>query len=266
MKRFFAVLVFGVVSTGFGQLVELTPRELFYRAATQPKTPDATKQPVKEKHKSATPLPPVKTLPDGTKLIPVQANSVHLGLKCQILRESGAGWEEAPLTNAFHTGDHIRIRVEANAPSYLYIVQQGASGNWDVLFPRSSTPGSNRVNAFEPVTLPNENQQITFREPVGTENLFIMLSEDAIDDFDKLLYSVGKDRPSELRAAEQPKVQNTLVSKLQASVRTRDLVIEPVTPESRHDSSDKHESATYWVNYSERNPGRVVATFQLKHQ
>lgn len=266
MKRWFVVLVLGSVSTFFGQLVEMTPRELFYQAATKPKTPDQPKPPVKEKRKAGTPLPPVKTLSDGTKLVSVRADSVHLGLKCQILKENGMSWEEAPLNNAFHTGDHIRIRVEANSPAYLYIVQQGASGKWDVLFPRSSNPGSNRVNAFEPVTLPNENQQITFREPVGTENLFIMLSSDAIENFDKLLYSVGKDRPSELRAAQQPEVENAVVSKLQASVRTRDLVIEPVTPESRHDSSDKRESATYWVNYSESNPGRVVATFQLKHQ
>jgi hypothetical protein len=245
MKLLLALISVGASLAQAQQRIQLTPREIFYHPATTPQTPDPKPGP-KGKAGGSRQKSPVKTLPDGTQVLTVAANAVPLGLKCLILREKGDALEEASLNETFRTGDHIRIRVEANRPAYLYIVQQGASGKWELLFPVSGSTRTNPVPAYQPVTVPDESHQITFREPAGTENLFVMLSLDRIPEF------------------ENSDVKDDLINGLRAS--SRDLVIEPVTPRSRHDSSDKNETAMYWINNSQTDPGRMVTNLQLKHQ
>ena len=62
--------------------------------------------------------------------------NVAPGLRFRMIQ---AGANDAPIdvdpSKEFHTGDRVRFAFESNIDGYLYVAQQGASGNWTVLFP-----------------------------------------------------------------------------------------------------------------------------------
>jgi hypothetical protein len=245
------------------QTLELTPRELYYKPKIavnpQHRTPKGNEGRGGAQANSG---PAVRTREDGTKVVRVNDNETRLGLKYVIL--SVPGGKELPASTVFHTGEHIQVRVEANSPGYLYIATEGASGKWDVLFPSAKVARSNRVEAFQAVTLPSPNDQITFYEPPGAEKLFIVLSRDPIPDLKSLTDSLQKGaQPATHQAAV---IDDGQIQQLRASVRPRDLIIEPVTPTSRADSSGKTESATYVVSAPGTQDSRVVADIHLSHK
>ena len=75
----------------------------------------------------------------------------------------------------------------------LYVVAQGSSGNWQVLFPsREVSNGSNLVHRGETRLVPGGNQgQFVFDEQAGTEKLFFVLSRQPEPSLEKLIYSMG---------------------------------------------------------------------------
>ena len=234
---------------GAGQTLELTPREMFYK-------PEQPSQPPKPK-----PKPPGPRR-NGVKLIRVSADQTPLGLKYAVVKV--ADQTEVPAGTLFHTGDHIQLRVEANASGYLYIVNRGTSGDWKVLFPAATIDGGrNSVAGFRPVTLPSEKDQITFRNPPGVERLFIVLSRQPVSDLDRLIYSLKGD-PATLVA--QAAIDDPTIAGLRLSVRPRDLIVEPVTPGSSADATGRQESATYVLSAPGSADSRLIADVQLKHQ
>jgi hypothetical protein len=57
--------------------------------------------------------------------------------------------------SVFRSGDKIRVSVESNDNAYLYIVQQGSSKTWNVLFPNADTEhGSNRIERHREIEIP----------------------------------------------------------------------------------------------------------------
>src|SRR5437762_2841889 len=135
---------------------QLTARELFYAAPQAPAPPKPTAAP-KAPPKAVTRVnpPPPKTVevaraepqpPSQTKdpVVKVAAQTAPLpasgapplGLRYTILKmNSDNSTTDVAPDMVFHSGDRIRFSVESNAPGYLYIVNQGSSGNWKPMFP-----------------------------------------------------------------------------------------------------------------------------------
>src|SRR5262249_2208612 len=110
---------------------------------------------------------------DGTPGSTIAAN-VSLGLRYVILLRDGTGqFREVDAAAAFHAGDRVRIRVQASAQGYLYIVHQ-ARGKWSLLYPMADT-SSNQIRAGESRDIPASGQFV-FDEHAGTEKIFIVLS------------------------------------------------------------------------------------------
>ena len=198
----------------------LRARELFYTpppdASAAPK-PAATATPV-----PATPAPktvakktskpaPNQTPSQGATDAPVQAVSTKppaagpLGIRYSVLKRNAAGvYQEVDVDSTFHSGDRIRLEAQANTTGYLYVVAQGSSGAWQVLFPsREVAGGSNQVNRGETRLVPGGNAgQFVFDEQAGTEKLFFVLSRQPEASLDKLIYAVG--RQGSAPAARRP--------------------------------------------------------------
>ncbi|HEX6163196.1 MAG TPA: serine/threonine-protein kinase [Vicinamibacterales bacterium] len=206
----------------------------------------------------ATVTPPDRTAPAPTaaprelgakEMFASHDANVSPGLRFRVIQ---AGPNDAPMdvdpSKEFHTGDRIRFAFEANIDGYLYVAQQGASGNWTVLFPNEEINGGrNAVRRFEEYEVP-QGDWFMLDNNVGTEHVFVFLSREPMKSLP------GFERPAK---SFQPG-SNTLIAELRSSIQSRDLVF-------AKDSSSSKMQATYVVNKSAVGKA-VTASFSLTHK
>ena len=279
---------------------QLTARELFYAAAQIPAAAKSDTPRPPAKRSTRTPAKPVEVARADTRPpapvppapgaqtaaqspAPATASmpasgAPPLGLRYTILKLAADNTPtEVPNDTVFHAGDRIRFAVEANAAGYLYIVNQGSSGNWKPMFPSAEIEdGNNRIEGWRPYTMPPKSR-LAFDSTVGTENLFIVFSLQPESDLESMIYSLqGKKKASAAAPASTPEapaqsskelivaanISNTAVDRMRA-VYARDLIIEKVDPNT---PGDKKETAVYVVNPTGSADSRVVADLHLVHQ
>jgi serine/threonine-protein kinase len=149
----------------------------------------------------------------------------------------------------FHTGERIRFAFESNIDGYLYVAQQGTSGNWTVLFPNPAIAnGLNAVRRFEEYVIPDDNWFKLDGKP-GEEQLFVFLSREPMQTLP------GFDRPVTTFERSSP----ALVAQLQGSIASRDLIL------AKDSASTKGQQATYVVNTAELGKA-VTAKFTINHK
>jgi hypothetical protein len=248
------LLVLAILAAPAAWTQTLKARELFY---TPP--PDAVKPVADTKAVPAkkAPTKPVAAKAGDTHTL---ATSVPLGLRYAVLKRDASGQytEVDPDTN-FRSGDRIRLHVDANTSGYLYVVMQGSSGTWKLLFPSAEVAGgSNLVRKGESRQIPSGDRgQFVFDEQAGSEKLFIVLTRQPEPDLDKLIYSMGG-KPGDAKdrsLVAQASVSDNVVSNLRT--QSRDLVFEKV---------DSSENAAYVVNPSSAPDARLVVDVALKHK
>jgi hypothetical protein len=151
----------------------------------------------------------------------------------------------------FQSGDRVRFAFESNVDGYLYVVQQGSSGRWTVLFPNPRINGGrNVIRRLEPYTVPSDDWFL-FDDTPGTEQVFVFLSREALTQLP------GFDRP----VTRTETLSASVVDELQHSVAPRDLVLEKERAES---ASGQVSQATYVVNKNELGKS-VHASVTLTH-
>jgi Domain of unknown function (DUF4384) len=298
-----------IAAAAWGQgNASLRARELFY---TPPPDSSAVKPPVAAPVTPADPITPAAPAPKTVaKKTPSKrpASSpgvapaaltqavvdnpsalVPLGMRYSVLKRNAAGaYQEVDADTTFHSGDRIRLEAQANSTGYLYVVAQGSSGNWQVLFPsREVSNGSNLVHRGETRLVPGGNQgQFVFDEQAGTEKLFFVLSRQPEQSLDKLIYSMGgQTAPADptvvkpAAAAEpnrvlmaQASIGDDVISRIRGQVTSRDLIFEKVENEKVTAESGapaggvKIETAAYVVSRNTAPDARLVADLKLKHQ
>ena len=198
--------------------------------------------------KPAEPPPVARDLGAKEMFSSTDAN-VSPGLRFRLIQ---AGANDAPMdvdpAKDFATGDRIRFAFEANIDGYLYVAQQGTSGNWTVLFPNEEINGGrNAVKRFQEYAVPDDNW-FRFDGPAGTERLFVFLSREPMKTLP------GFDRPVK---SFQPG-NATMIAELQGSIQSRDLVF-------AKDPAQSKTQATYVVNKAEVGKA-VTASFNLTHK
>jgi hypothetical protein len=276
---------------------QLTARELFYAAAPAPAAARTGTARPPAKRSTATPAKPVEiaradnrpaaprttasvSQPFAAQPVPATApmpasGAPPLGLRYTVLKLAADNTgTEVPNDTVFHAGDRIRFSVEANAAGYLYIVNQGSSGNWKPMFPSAEIEdGNNHIEGWRPYTMPPKSR-LAFDSTVGTENLFMVFSLQPEADLESMIYSLqGKKKAAAAAAPEAPvqsskemilasNISNTAVDRMRA-VYARDLIVEKVDPNT---PGDKKETAVYVVNPTGSADSRVVADLHLVHQ
>jgi hypothetical protein len=246
------LLVLAILAAPAAWSQTLKARELFY---TPP--PDAAKPAETKAATKKVAVKPVATKSGDTHTL---SASVPLGLRYAVLKRDASGQyaEVDPDTN-FRSGDRIRLHVDANTSGYLYVVMQGSSGTWKLLFPSAEVAGgSNLVHKGESRQIPSGDRgQFVFDEQAGSEKLFIVLTRQPEPDLDKLIYSMGG-KPGDAKdrsLVAQASVSDNVVSNLRT--QSRDLVFEKV---------DSSENAAYVVNPSTAPDARLVVDVALKHK
>jgi hypothetical protein len=94
-----------------------------------------------------------------------------------------------PEKHQFKVGDRIRIRIRAVTEAYLYIFNEGASGERVCLLPdkREKPP---LVKAGQAVDLPADGGSFEFVAPPGKELLRVVATEKPTEDLTGLLHAV----------------------------------------------------------------------------
>jgi hypothetical protein len=280
------------LATAWGQQsdADLTARDMFRKAAGRlvpaGANPTAPAPPAPAPSKSApvpAPSPQRPTEPPterhNSPLEPTQISLREpLGLRYSILKDvSGGGTAEVDSATVFRSGDRIRLTVATTETAYAYVVSQGSSGKWRVLFPSPEIgKGSNLIPGGVIYPIPAAHW-FAFDEQVGEERLFVMISRTPVKDLDGLIYQLkesgtepaapGGEGPV-LMAANIPPVDDSVISRLRQDVYARDLVFEKVddSPPAQASQPVRPEKAVYVVNKTGANNSRVVADIRLQHR
>jgi len=238
------------------------------------------KKPVTPKKSGTTPkrqIDPQSVVANGYGARPhlVSLVSDRLGLRYTLMQKDPGGryLDVAPST-VFHSGDHVKISIMANHAGYLYIIQQGSSGNWSPIYPsQDATRGTNYVEAGKVYEIPNDGAFELNKQP-GKEHVFIVLSLNPIDDLDGAIFGLQDhkttpDTPAPATTDGMLEASNHITDQLVEQLASRDLV--PVREQvntSASDGAQQSEKAVYVVNSlsAESHGSRVVATLVLDHE
>jgi len=268
----------------------LTPREIFYsqRLNTTPAarptgtTPPATKNGGTKAADKGASSSSSSGSSNSDVVRPVAYQTRPLGLRYSLLRlGSSGGFGEADPKAQFTSGDKVRLAIESSETAYLYVVSQGSSGVWKVLYPApSNDPNSNRVVPTKRYDIPSSEQAFSFNDQAGEEKLFVILARKPEADLEKLVHSLSQQAampvstPSQAKGSNLEFAQNLAVKDdVMDRFRTfsRDLVVETVTPEAaparpKPEAAAARENAVYVVNPKAGEDGRVVADIRLIHK
>ncbi len=267
MKPFLALMFFSASGVWAQDASGLHARELFYTPVPQASQPPA--QPQAKPPDKTPPKPAAKVEEKAKKPIPhttsTLAVTAPLGMRYSVLKRNAAGaFEEVDPDTNFRSGDRIRVKVDSNNTGYLYIVAQGSSGAWQLLFPSAEVAGgSNLVQPGESRMVPSGDRgQWAFDDRGGVEKLFVVLTRKPEPDLDRLIYSFSGQAGAARSLLAKASVSDDVVARLRQQVSARDLVFEKVDS----DSGPVIEKAAYVVNASSAPDSRLVVDVSLNHK
>jgi len=92
-------------------------------------------------------------------------------------RHQGSSWRVVNAATVFGQGDSLRFRMTANFPGYLYVMNHGSSGSYDLLFPRTETGMQNRIEASKEYVVPATAQgSFKITGPPGHDIIYWVIS------------------------------------------------------------------------------------------
>jgi hypothetical protein len=272
---------------------QLTPRDAFWSASdlvSVSSNPGAKAARPSQKSPAPSMKPRDTTRPSAQTVAQngygAQPHMVHtdlrtqqLGMRYSILLQGADGtYAEASPEATFHSGDHVRLSIMSNEPGYLYVIQQGSSGNWSPMFPiPNSGPDSNRVEPGSPYQIPGGSNAFKIDEHPGMEKLFVVLSREPIRDLDAALQRL-KNPASAPSAESSPRppdrgqtleASNHIPDDLVQRLASRDLVlVAEQKVEDAPKASSSGEKAVYVVAKQDKDAPihEVVTRITLNHQ
>ena len=166
---------------------------------------------------------------------------------------AGSEIDVDPATAIFRAGDRVRLSFESNMDGYLYVVQEGSSGRWTVMFPNPDINGGrNSIRRGEEYVVPPDGW-FQFDSTVGTELLFVVLSKEPLSEL-----------PGFAKPGAKPESLNaSVVESVQQSIRSRDLIF--ARDERAQTQGGKTIQANYVVNRAELGKS-VAVSLSLNHQ
>jgi hypothetical protein len=97
-------------------------------------------------------------------------------IKVTVERQDQAGWRAVNPATVFAAGDRLRFRVSTSFAGYLFVMDQGTSGSYDLLFPRAETGTDNRIEASKDYTVPATQGSFRVGGPQGHDVIYWVLS------------------------------------------------------------------------------------------
>ena len=155
----------------------------------------------------------------------------------------------------FTSGDKVRFAFESNVDGYLYVIEEGSSGQWRVLFPNPQiNGGTNFIRRAQTYPVPS-SAWFVFDEQPGTERLFVLLSKEPM-----------RELPGLNRAVTQyATVDPAVVQRLSRELKSRDLIFQSDAAPQRDSTGGSAAPAVYVVN-RDTLAKEVATTIELVHK
>ena len=97
-------------------------------------------------------------------------------IEVAVERRDATGWHTVSPATVFAPGDHLRFRVSSTFAGYLYVINHGTSGSYDLLFPRSDTGSDNRIAAAKEFFVPAFQGSFSVGGPPGHDVIYWLVS------------------------------------------------------------------------------------------
>src|SRR4051794_6050755 len=86
--------------------------------------------------------------------------------------EKSKAWSEVNAATVFAQGEHLRFRLTANFNGFLYVMNHGTSGGYELLFPRSDTGSENRMQSGKDYLVPASQGYFAVSGPAGQDVVY----------------------------------------------------------------------------------------------
>jgi hypothetical protein len=262
-----------------GDLISVTPNP----AATKPKTITTKSHSAPSGGTKTATAPPPSTpqarlvsqngYGSAPQLVRTAVN--RLGMRYSLLRRGSDGqYSEAAPGSIFHSGDHIRLSLLSNQPGYLYVIEQGSSGDWKAIFPPvTNPPEATKVEPGKLQIVPSGTRAFAFDQQPGLEKLFVILSRVPLSDLMQEIQHLKDENHTPSQGAAQP--PDTLQAELRIpdnfvqQLASRDLsLVEEQSVDEAPTATTGGEKAVYVVSKAQGNsqPSELVTSIQLRHE
>ena len=105
----------------------------------------------------------------------VQAAESPQQIRITVERLDAGRWKAANAASVFASGDRVRFEITASFSGFLYVMNQGTSGAYDLLFPRSDIGGDNRLEVLKTYLIP-EGDAFRVSGPPGQDIVYWLIS------------------------------------------------------------------------------------------
>lgn len=97
-------------------------------------------------------------------------------IKLSVDRQEGSSWKPVDSALVFAANDKLRFRVSSTFAGYLYVMNHGTSGAYDLLFPRSDTGADNSIDAKKEYIVPAVQGWFKVTGPPGQDIVYWVIS------------------------------------------------------------------------------------------
>ena len=125
----------------------------------------------------------------------------------------------------FSPGDRIRLSINAQAPGYLYIVNESPDGSHNILYPTSAANGgasTPNVASGQQVQIPERGDGFVFDEQQGTEKLWLVWSSSSVPLFESVRRWANAQDKGQIKDQEQLGAIRSFLSKNSEASSTKD--------------------------------------------
>ena len=109
-------------------------------------------------------------------LLVVAALAAQQRVEVTLERRDTGTWKSADPGHVFANGDQVRFRFKANFAGFLYVVNEGTSGETATLFPSAETGTENRVEAGREYLIPGNQGAFRLTGPAGFDTVYWIVS------------------------------------------------------------------------------------------
>lgn len=125
-------------------------------------------------------------------------------------REAGA-WKSMDPSHVFHEGDQLRFRFKSNQPGFLYVVNEGTSGEQSTLFPTAQAGTDNKIEPGREYIIPSTAGAFRITGPKGFDTVYWVLSPVRISEPAKYRPLPPPPAPSQVPANLSPRCDDTIL-------------------------------------------------------
>ena len=125
-------------------------------------------------------------------------------------RENGA-WKSMDPSHVFQQGDQLRFRFKSNQPGFLYVINEGTSGEQTTLFPSAEAGADNKIEPGREYMIPSTSGAFRVTGPGGYDTVYWVLSPVRIGEPARYRPLPPPPAPNQVPANLSPRCDDTIL-------------------------------------------------------